>query len=159
VRPKTGRRHLVRVLAELARATGQGNTALATGLHALARRVQRRSLILLVSDLLDDPDAVLDALGHLAFRGHDLVVFHVLDAAERDLAVAGPVVLEDPETGARVRTDADHIRNAYADRVARFTATYERGVRDLGGDFVALTTHTPYDAALGRFLAERQRRF
>jgi len=159
LRPKTGRRHLVRVLAELARAPGEGETALATGLHALARRVKRRSLVLLLSDLLDEPDAVLDALGHLAYRGHDLVVFHVLDPAERDLALAGPVVLEDPETGARVRTDADHIRQAYADRVARFTAEYERGVRDLGGDFVALSTDTPYDAALGRFLTQRQRRF
>jgi len=159
VRPKTGRRHLVRVLAELADAAGEGRTALAPGLHALARRIKRRSLVLLLSDLLDDRRAVLGALEHLAFRGHDLIVFQVLDAAERTLDLAGPVVLEDPETGRRVRTDADHIRSAYTERLRAFTAGYERGVRDLGGDFVALTTRTPFDTALCRFLAERRRRF
>ncbi len=159
LRPKTGRRHLVRVLAELAGAGAEGRTALAPGLHALARRIRRRSLILLLSDLLDDRRAVLEALDHLAYRGHDLVVFQVLDAAERTLDLSGPVVLEDPETGRRVRTDADHIRSAYTERLRAFTAGYERGVRDLGGDFVALTTATPFDTALCHFLAERQRRF
>jgi uncharacterized protein (DUF58 family) len=159
VRPRTGRRHLVRVLAELAAARGQGPTVLAEGLHALARRLRRRSLVLLLSDLIDDREAVLDALRHLAFGGHDLVVFQILDAAERHLELDGPVVLRDPETGAEVRTDADQIRRAYADRVAALTEAYERGVRQAGGDFVAMTTRTPFDAALCRFLAERRRRF
>ncbi len=159
LRPRTGRRHLTRVLAALARADGEGPTALAPSLHALARRIKRRSLVLLLSDLIDDRDAVLEALEHLAFRGHDLVVFQVLDAAERHLDLVGPVVLEDPETGLRVRTDADHIREAYTDRVAAMTAGYERGVREMGGDFVAMTTRTPFDEALCHFLAERQRRF
>jgi len=159
VRPRTGRRHLTRVLAALARADGEGPTALGPALHALARRLKRRSLVLLLSDLIDNRDAVLEALEHLAFRGHDLVVFQVLDAAERHLDLAGPVLLEDPETGMRVRTDADHIREAYTDRVAATTADYERGVRQMGGDFVAMTTRTPFDAALCHFLAERQRRF
>ena len=159
VRPKTGRRHLTRVLGTLARAEGEGPTALAPALHALARRIKRRSLVLLLSDLVDDHEAVLEALKHLAFRGHDLVVFQVLDAAERHLDLDGPVVLEDPETGLRVRTDADHIRAAYTDRVAAVTAAYERGVRQMGGDFVAMTTRTPFDQALCHFLTERRRRF
>ncbi len=159
VRPKTGRRHLTRVLGALARAEGDGPTALAPALHALARRIKRRSLVLLISDLVDDHEAVLHALEHLAFRGNDVVVFQVLDAAERHLALDGPVVLEDPETGLRVRTDADHIREAYTERVAAVTAAYERGVRRMGGDFVAMTTRTPFDQALCHFLAERRRRF
>jgi len=159
VRPKTGRRHLTRVLGALARAEGEGPTALAPSLHALARRIKRRSLVLLISDLVDDREDVLHALRHLAFRGHDLVVFQVLDAAERHLDLDGPVVLEDPETGLRVRTDADHIRAAYTDRVAAVTAAYERGVRQMGGDFVAMTTQTPFDQALCHFLTERRRRF
>ncbi|HUU10304.1 MAG TPA: DUF58 domain-containing protein [Phycisphaerae bacterium] len=157
--PRSGRRQLVRVLAELAAAQGRGTTALAPGLHTLAGRVRRRSLVLLLSDLVDEPGPVLEALRHLAFRGHDIIVFQILDAAERDLAdVEGPVVLEDPETGAQVATDADHIRAAYARRVREFVAGYERGVRDLGGDFVGLTTCTPFDQALCRLLTDRRRR-
>ena len=158
VAPHATRRHLVRILTDLATAPSGGQTHLATGLHAVARRVRRRGLIVLLSDLLDDPDAVLDALRHLVFRGHDVIVFQVLDAAERGLAVHGPVVLADPETGAEVATDADAIRAAYAARVDAFVGRYEREIRRLGADFAAMTTSTPFDRALVRFLAERKRR-
>jgi hypothetical protein len=102
---------------------------------------------------------VLEALRHLAFRGHDVIVFQILDRVERDLDLTGPVILEDPETGARVATDADHIRAAYRERIASFVGEYERGVHALGADFVAMTTSTPFDQALLRFLHERKRRF
>jgi hypothetical protein len=115
--------------------------------------------VLVLSDLVDDPEPVLAALGRLAARGHDLMVFQVLDAAERDLDFGGPVILEDPETGARVTTDADAIRDAYRRRVREFVGRYERGVREMGGDFVPMTTRTPFDKALRRFLRQRQRRF
>jgi uncharacterized protein (DUF58 family) len=159
VRPRVSRRQLARVLAELAQAVGNGPTRLAPALHALARRARHRSLMLIMSDLVDEPQPVLEALRHLAFRGHDLVVFQILDAAERRLDMAGPVILEDPETGMRVSTDADHIRAAYVQRVEEFVETFRRGVGDLGGDFVAMTTTTPFDKALCRFLADRKRRF
>jgi uncharacterized protein (DUF58 family) len=159
LRPRGGRRHLVRVLTELARAGGRGRTALAEGLHAVARRVKRRGLMIVLSDLLDEPEAVLQALAHLAHRGHDIVVFQILDSMERNLETGGPVVLEDPETGETVTTDADDIREAYQRGLEAFVGRYERGVRGLGGDFVSMNTRAPFDKALARFLVERKRRF
>ena len=154
---RPGRRHLARVLADLERAEGRGKTALAPALHALARRVKRRSLIVLLSDLVDEPQAVLGAMRHLAFRGHGLVVFQVLDPVERRLPICGPVLLEDPETGARLATDADHIRAAYTGRLEALIEQYRRGVAEAGGDFAALTTSTPFDRALMEFLRRRAR--
>jgi len=159
LRPHASRRQLVRILGELAKVDGAGGTALAAGLHAVARRVKQRGLMILVSDLVDEPETVLEGLKHLVFRGHDLIVFQILDAAERNLDFGGPVVLEDPETGHRVATDADHIRETYTERVRAFSEQYERGIREMGGDFVAMTTSTAFDKALCRFLAERKRRF
>jgi uncharacterized protein (DUF58 family) len=159
LRPRAGRRQLVRILVELARTQGAGTTALAAGLHAVARRVRRRGLMVLLSDLVDEPEPTLAALRHLAARGHDVIVFQILDSAERRLEFGGPVVLEDPETGDRVVTDADHIRLAYTRRVEEFVRQFERGVRELGGDFVSMTTSTAFDKALCRFLAERKRQF
>ena len=159
LRPHTGRRQLVRILSELARTPADGRTALAPGLHTVARQVKRRGLMLLFSDLMDEPESVLEALRHLAFRGHDVVVFHILDAAERTLDFDGPVILEDPETGAEVATDADAIRSGYTARLEKFVAHYARAVQQLGGDFVPMTTSTPFNVALCRFLAERKRRF
>jgi uncharacterized protein (DUF58 family) len=159
IAPHASRRHLVRVLSELAQADGAGRTALADGLHAVARRVRRRSLMVVLSDLVDETDAVLAGLKHLASRGHNLIVFQVLDPAERHLDLSGPIVLEDPETGEAVATDADAIRDAYAGRLEAFIEAYRRGVHEAGGDFAVMTTSTPFDAALARFLHERKRRF
>ncbi|MCX5655414.1 MAG: DUF58 domain-containing protein [Planctomycetota bacterium] len=159
LRPRGGRRQLVRVLAEMTRTEGAGGTDLAAGLHTLARRVRRRSLMLILSDLVDEPDQVLGAIKHLMGRGHDVVVFQILDAAERDLDFSGPVILEDPETGRRIETDADSIRDAYRRRLQETVTLYERGVRELGGDFVSMTTATAFDKALLKFLHERKRRF
>jgi uncharacterized protein (DUF58 family) len=159
LRPRGGRRQLARVLAELTRNESTGRTDLAAGLHAIARRVRRRSLMLILSDLVDEPGQVLAAVKHLAVRGHDVVVFQILDAAERNLDFSGPVILEDPETGQQVETDADGIRDAYRARLDETVAAYERGVRDLGGDFVSMTTATAFDKALRKFLHERKRRF
>jgi uncharacterized protein (DUF58 family) len=157
--PHATRRQLVRILAELANAKSGGATRLAAGLHAVAQRVRRRGLMVLLSDLLDEPEQVLQAMRHLVFRGHDVVVFQILDAAERHLAISGPVVLADPETGAEVATDGDAIRQSYTERIEAFVGRYEREVRDMGGEFAAMTTSTPFDHALVRFLAERKRRF
>jgi uncharacterized protein (DUF58 family) len=159
IRPRAGRRQLVRVLTELAHAGGEGPTGLAEGLHAVARRVRRRSLMIVLSDLVDDLGPVMTALRHLKHGGHDIIVFQILDAAERDLDADGPVILEDPETGTRVETDADDIRAAYRQSVTAFVSQCERGVRQVGGDFASLTTSTPFDKALGRFLTDRKRRF
>jgi uncharacterized protein (DUF58 family) len=158
LRPHTARRHLVRILAQLARTEGAGPTGLAQGLHAVARRVRRRGLMVLLSDLVDDPEPVLAALRHLAFRGHDVIVFQILDPLERHLETSGPVVLVDPETGLRVATDADAVRAAYTERVEAMVERYRTGIRALGGDFAAVTTSTPFDQALCRFLSERKRR-
>jgi uncharacterized protein (DUF58 family) len=158
IKPRTARRHLVHLLAQLARTEGSGPTGLAQGLHAVARRVKRRGLIVLLSDLLDEPEPVLQALRHLAFRGHDLIVFQVLDPMERRLETSGPVVLVDPETGRRVTTDADAVRTAYKERIDAMVDRYRGGVSALGGDFASITTSTPFDQALCRFLSERRRR-
>ena len=155
IRPRAGRRQLVRVLAELAQSGGEGKTALAPGLHAVAHRVRRKGLMVLMSDLVDEPESVIEAVEHLTFDGHEVVVFQILDSAERHLDFRGPVILEDPETGARVATDADHIRTAYTRRMTNFVACYERGIRRAGGDFVAMTTSTPFDKALSEFLRRR----
>ena len=159
VKPRASRRHLVRLLTELARARGEGKTALAPSLVAVARRVKRKSLMLILSDLVDDPEPVWAAIKHLLIAGHDVVVFHILDAAERRLNFSGPVILEDPETGQTVSTDADHIRADYTRRIEEFIRDHELNIRKIGGDFVSMTTDMPFDKALSKFLTERKRQF
>ena len=96
--PKSKRKHLYDILAVLARTRPEGRTGLAEALTEVARRVRKRGLMILFSDLLADPEPVIDALHHLRFRGHDLIIFQVLDASEVAFPFTGQVRFEDPET-------------------------------------------------------------
>ena len=159
VPPKSNRKQLTTILSILARQPAERRTALAAVLHAVAARVRKRGLMVLFSDLLDDPEAVLEGLHHLLYRGHDLIVFHILDEAEAHLPMAGPVRLEDPETGRQVVTDPENIRADYLARIERFKETFRRELEGRKADFVPVDTSMPFDRALVSFLLNRRKRF
>ena len=159
VPPKSSRAQLTTLLSILARRPGGRRTALGEVLHQVAARVRKRSLIILFSDLLDDTDRVVEGLHHLRYRGHDLVVFHILDEAEAHLKMTGPVDLEDPETGDRVVTHPESIRADYLARLAAFKDTFRRELEGRRADFVPVDTSMPFDKALVSFLLNRRKRF
>jgi uncharacterized protein (DUF58 family) len=159
VPPKSSRAQLNRMLSILAQPPEGRGTALADVLHQVAARVRKRSLFVLFSDLLDDTPRVIEGLHHLRFRGHDLVVFHILDEAEAHLNLTGPVDLEDPETGDRVVTDAESIRADYLARLAAFKDSFRRELEGRRADFVPVDTSMPFDKALVSFLLNRRKRF
>src|SRR5262249_30551433 len=83
-RASTQSSHVKDVLQVLAGGPGEEKTSLGPILHELAERFQRRGLVMLLSDLLDEPGEILAGLKHLRYQRHEVVVFHVLDAAEVD---------------------------------------------------------------------------
>jgi uncharacterized protein (DUF58 family) len=159
VPPRSSRRQLTTLLSVLARRPEGRRTALADVLHQVAARVRKRSLVILFSDLLDDPDAVLKGLHHLRFRGHDLIVFHVLDEAEAHLSIRGPVELEDPETGERLTADPESVRADYLARLEALRDRFRGALEGARGDFVPVDTSMPFDKALVSFLLNRRKRF
>ena len=159
VPPKSNRKQLTTILSILARRPAERRTALADVLHAVAARVRKRGLMVLFSDLLDETEGVLEGLHHLLYRGHDLIVFHILDEAEAHLPMTGPVRLEDPETGRQVVTDPESIRADYLARLAQFKETFRRELEGQKADFVPVDTSMPFDRALVSFLLNRRKRF
>lgn len=159
VPPKSSRAQLTNVLSVLARHPEGRGTALADVLHQVAARIRKRSLMILFSDLLDDTRQVIEALHHLRYRGHDLIVFHILDEAEAHLPMTGPVRLEDPESGEQVVADPESIRADYLARLAEFKTTFRRELEGQKADFVAVDTSMPFDKALVSFLLSRRKRF
>lgn len=156
---RSRRGHLVRILAELSRLEPSGTTDLAGGIIEVARRVRRRGLMVLFSDLLCDPRPVIQALHSLRFAGHDLTVFCVLDAAEARFPYRGPTRFEDAESTAFVSADADALRSAYLDALKDFLATYHDEAAAVRADFVQVDTSMTFDQALMRFMTSRRRRF
>ncbi|MFO7655316.1 MAG: DUF58 domain-containing protein [Candidatus Krumholzibacteriia bacterium] len=152
------RKQLFQVLRELEAMPEGSGTRLGEVLHRVAERVHRRGLVVLVSDLLDDVDAVLSGLKHFRHRGHEVVVFQVLDPREVDLDFRGEVeftALEDPDQS--VRTEPAHVREGYRERLEDWRGRLRRECRRLRVDLVEMTTDTPLEKGLGAYLLKRGR--
>jgi uncharacterized protein (DUF58 family) len=156
--PRSRRADLVQLLATLAAIKPAGKTGLAAGIHEALQRIPHRGVIVLLSDLLTDTAGVLKALHHVRFRGHDLIVMHVLDAAEVRFPFDGAVRLEDPETGMTLEADSHGVRSGYLNALAEWRAELNDRVTALRGDYVPLDTSMKFDKALVEFLIQRSRR-
>ena len=151
------RRHLYDLLSELESNEPGGLTDVGATLHRAAEMIKRRGLIILLSDLLDDPANVLAGLKHFRHKGHEVIVFHVLDPLERDLDIRREVQLEDMETGEKLRTQPWFIRQEAGGRVKAWIAELENECRSHRIEYVPLTTDLPFDIALRRVLDRRSR--
>ena len=136
----------------------QSHTALGRSLEMLAELVPARSLIVIASDFYEDLPALESALGRLRYDGHDLIGLQVLDPLEIDFDHDHAGVWMDAETGERQRLDSPAVRAGYLKRFNDFCAVLEERFRDAGGDFIRLRTDQLPTAALGNYLAKRERR-
>ena len=169
LRPSATRVHLQRLFATLERLAEApvpetSETAVAAALHDVAARIPRRALVVVVSDLFDTDDArgtdeTMRALQHLRHRGHEVVVFHVLDAAtERRFELPDTAVrVRDMETGAEQTILPGQIRQEVAAATEAFVGELQRRCREAGVDYVPLDTAQPYAEALRAYLDKRRR--
>ena len=132
---------------------------MAGNLRRIAAMIRHRSLFILFSDLLCDPEPVIDALRMLRHRGHDVIVFHVLDEAEVNFPFDSLSDFEDPESGERLIVDAVGIRGDYLEAIRGLRERYKKDCLRMGADYVALDTSLPFDRALVEYLSQRQARF
>lgn len=127
-------------------------------LHQLAETMAKRSMVVLVSDLFDDPAAVVTGLKHLRFRGTDVIVFHVLDEAELTFPFQQASRFKDLETDDEVLAVPTEVREAYLKEIQALIATYERELRLAGIDYCLMNTSQPVEFALLAYLSTRRRR-
>jgi uncharacterized protein (DUF58 family) len=157
--PASARRgHLHALLLGLERLQPGAQSNVARTLNDLAEAMVKRSLVVLISDLLDDPVPVVQGLKRLRFRGTDVLVFHVLDPDELTFPFRGPSRFRDLENGERITADPSTVRAQYLRELAALTTTYERELRGVGIDYVQIDTSKPLDFALVPYLAARGRR-
>jgi uncharacterized protein (DUF58 family) len=149
---------LRRLMTSLQRETSGRSTDLARPLEAVAERVAKRGMLILVSDLLAPVAGLETSLGYLRARGHEVLVFQVLDPAELDLTFDEPALFLDAETGREVYIDPQHARAAYRRRFAAHTAAIQTTCDRLGITYRRFTTTEPLEGALSEFLRSRIRR-
>jgi uncharacterized protein (DUF58 family) len=165
--PRSSPRHFGDLMRQLERITGQllgrGDgkvgqaTEIADTLHKLADRYKRRCLVVLISDLYDEPEAVTRALYHFRHKRHEVILFHVLDKAELTFPFRDTASFLDLETGEKIQVDPAYVRDEYLRQIEEFTSTYRKACTECGIDYVLTDTSVPYDFMLSRYLATRNR--
>ena len=150
--------HLHALLLALDRLQPGTRSDLGRPLHQLAEALLKRSLVVLISDLLDDPEEAIKGLRHLKSRGTDVVVFQVLDPHELTFPFHGASRFRDLENADEVTADPATVRGAYLRELAGLTLRYDRELRGAGIDYVQLDSSQPLDFALLSYLSARSRR-
>ncbi len=150
-------RHFNEMMRQLEAIEPGEETSVAGTLHRLANRFKRRGLIVLVSDLYDEPEEVIRALHHFRHRKHELIVFHVFDKAELEFPFRDMTAFYDLETGERLQIDPLDVRDVYLEQIERFIENYRRACAEMNADYVLTDTSVPYDFMLSRYLAKRGR--
>lgn len=155
--PHATRSYLRQLLIALDRMAPAKTTGAGRSLHQVADRVRRRGLVIVLSDLLDDPAQVMTALKHFRHKKNEVLVMHILDPLERTFAFPADANFEDLETGERMMTQPWQIRRAYGEAMQAFVERYKRECREHYIDYVLMDTATPYDTALVEYLIKRER--
>ncbi len=155
---RSTRAHYKRLTDALAATTPRHGTHLAETLHQLALRVKRRALIIIISDLFDDPNSISLALNHFAHRRHEVILFHTLDRRELDFDFEAPTRFEHLEGDDQRAVDPRPLRKAYLRAFEEHRTIIRRTCHDRRIDYQEIVTDEPIERRLARYLIQRMKR-
>jgi uncharacterized protein (DUF58 family) len=157
VPPRSVQSQLKEILSVLSACEPDGRTMTGGVLHTMAERISSRGLVILISDLVADPEEIVHGLKHFRHNGHEVLVLHVLDPMELEFAYDGEVRFTDMETGASITTQPAHIRAHYRSLFEGRLKGLVRSMHEISVDYARFTTDVGFDRALSEYLAKRKR--
>jgi uncharacterized protein (DUF58 family) len=157
ITPKAAHDHLFTVLKALEDTTPRGTTSAASVLQDLAASLKRRGLIVLISDLLDNPEEVIKGLKQLRSRDSDVIVFQLLDREELEFPFKEPSLFQDMEEDLKLQADPQAIRSAYLETLRSLQEGYRQACFSHHIDYAVFDTSVDLDRALTRYLTWRQK--
>ena len=149
--------HLRSLLVTLDRLRTARQTNVAKPLHQLADTLTKRGLVVLISDLLDDPTEIIRGLKHFQFRGIDVIVFQLLDPDEIDFPFDRATRFEDLETSEEIMAVPGAVRDHYKKEIESLIDRYRRELGASGIDYQLLNTKHPLELALLSYLSTRSK--
>ena len=153
----TSIKHFNTVLHSLDRLKAGGVSDYKKPFEKIAQSLRRRSLVVLISDLYEEPEQLLAAINQLRYRGNDLIVFHLLDPLELTLNLHDVSSVEDLESGAHMPIAADQFRDSYQQLVKDHQAELQRKFGSSQIDYIFTDISQPLDNILFRYLSDRER--
>ncbi len=157
--PKASSIYLKEIFKELSNVKGRNKTSTANSLHKIAEQVKKRSLIIIFSDLFDEPKNILNTLKHFRHKKNEVIVFHILDPAEKDFSFSNDSIFLDMETNEKISTQPNHIKKTYQKAMKEFIAHYQKECRNQLIDYCLVDTSTSFDVPLLEYLHKRKKLF
>ena len=155
--PRAAPSHANIIMGALDKIQSANDTQIRPTLDYMAERIKKRGLVILISDLLDDPAQVLMGLNHFRHNKQEMIVFHLLDRQELEFQFGNRTKFRDLETDETITTEPWHIRSAYQELIEMHQRKYRLGCRNQRIDYVPLFTDQPLDQALNEYLNKRQK--
>ncbi len=151
--------HLIRILRVLAGLKAGAATNIVRPLSDLAVNLSRKSLVILISDLLEDEVRTIKTLQRLRSMGNDVIVFQVMDDAELNFTFHEATEFIDAETSESYITSPAAIRDAYLENLNEFLGFCKKQCQSSGVDYCLVNTSQPLDAALTSYISRRARSY
>lgn len=155
--PKASKVYLHKIISAIQNAEGSDKTETAASFNALAEKIKKRGLVIVISDLLDDPESIMSALKHLHFKKNEVIVFQILDTSELEFDFKKDSQFIDLETGEKLTTQPYQIQKAYMEAFRNFLTGIKKECLDFGIEYNLITTDTPFDKALFSYFKKRAR--
>ena len=153
--PKCKISHLNYLLTTMHNAKTGGETSIPNLLHALAESIVKRGLIILISDLLDDENEVIKGLRHFRHKGHEVIIFHIVDPKEKNLDFDENINFIDVENSQSVLTDTRQIKDKYNKAFKEFCNYYKNECLKNKIDYVQIDTSASLDYSIMQYLIKR----
>jgi hypothetical protein len=155
MKPSSQPSHLKTMINLMNLGAGREKSQMAPMFHDLAERINRRSLIFIISDMFDEVDGILAGFKHLRHKRHEVVLWHILDGAELTFPFQEATLFRGLEQYPELLTDPRSLRKSYLEQVDTFLHDLKKGCREQNIDYVQLRTDTPLNVALSSYLAHR----
>jgi uncharacterized protein (DUF58 family) len=156
MRPRSVTSYITPIITAIDNAEAGEDTNISKVLHEVAEQFKRRGLIILISDLLDDPDQIISGLKHFRYNEHEVLVFHVIDRQEEEFQFSGDVQFEDLESRDQIRTQPWYIRENYKNGFRRYLEHLKIQCNNNRINYQKMYTDMPFSAALTEYLIKRK---
>jgi hypothetical protein len=141
----------------LAKTEASDKTNTTSSLSAIAEKITRRGLVIVISDLFDDINSVLTALKHFRHQKNEVIVFQILDPAERNFSFGTDAVFKDLETGEEMTTQPYQIQKVYREAMKDFVEKIKTECLNSNIEYNLIDTSTPFDKALYNYIQKRSK--
>jgi uncharacterized protein (DUF58 family) len=156
--PARGRiNHLKYLLGALSKSEPSGQTSISEAIFELLPLIKKRSLFILFSDLLEEPEKVIKTINVMKAKKHEVIVFHILDKKEQNFSFQNEALFRDMEDSKTIFADPKSIKVLYKNKFNKFISSYKMGFAPKRVDYFQIITDVPYDKALTEYLEKRKR--